>query len=120
MTATLCGYKQRGELANVCQKGDDEVPRCCRLNENHARATRSRNSKNAPEKRGSIKRLAPPKLELGDWPQPKPGQGEVLVRVRAYGLCGLRRNFYKTEGNGNMLYPGLTKFPTVIGYEFAG
>lgn len=61
-----------------------------------------------------------PKLELRDWPQPKPGPGEVLLRVRACGVCGSDVHFYETDGDGYMLYPGLTKFPTVIGHEFAG
>lgn len=69
---------------------------------------------------GRNKRLAPPKLELGDWPQPKPGPGEVLLRVRACGVCGSDVHFYETDGNWYMLYPSLTKFPTVIGHEFAG
>jgi threonine dehydrogenase-like Zn-dependent dehydrogenase len=61
-----------------------------------------------------------PKLELREIPEPKPGPGEVLLRVRACGICGSDVHFYETDKDGYMLYPGLTKFPTVIGHEFAG
>ncbi|MFN7139201.1 MAG: scyllo-inosose 3-dehydrogenase [Limisphaerales bacterium] len=61
-----------------------------------------------------------PKLTLQDIPDPKPGPGEVLLRVRACGICGSDVHFYETDSEGYMLYPGLTKFPTVIGHEFAG
>jgi hypothetical protein len=61
-----------------------------------------------------------PCLELQDVPQPKPGPGEVLLRVRACGICGSDVHFCETDGDDYMLYPGLTKFPMVIGHEFAG
>ncbi|MCR4391507.1 MAG: alcohol dehydrogenase catalytic domain-containing protein [Candidatus Acetothermia bacterium] len=61
-----------------------------------------------------------PKLELKEVEQPKPGPGEVLLRVRACGVCGSDVHFYETDQDDYMLYPGLTKFPTTIGHEFAG
>ncbi len=61
-----------------------------------------------------------PKLELTELDQPKVGPGEVLVRVRACGVCGSDMHFYETDQDGYILYPGLTKFPSVIGHEFAG
>ncbi len=61
-----------------------------------------------------------PQLEVKDVPDPRPGPGEVLLRVCACGICGSDVHFYETDTNGYMLYPGLTKFPTVIGHEFAG
>jgi len=61
-----------------------------------------------------------PRIELKEVDRPAPGPGEVLLRVRACGLCGSDVHFYETDADGYMPYPGLTKFPTVIGHEFAG
>ena len=61
-----------------------------------------------------------PRLELQEVPKPEPGPGWVLLRVRACGICGSDVHFYETDGDDYMLYPGLTKFPMVIGHEFAG
>lgn len=51
-------------------------------------------------------------LRLEDVPAPVPGEGEVLIRVGACGVCGsdLPRVFVK----------GTYRFPTVPGHEFAG
>jgi threonine dehydrogenase-like Zn-dependent dehydrogenase len=51
-----------------------------------------------------------------------PGLGakDVLIRPRACGVCGSDVHFYETDADGYMLYPGLTRFPVVIGHEFAG
>jgi threonine dehydrogenase-like Zn-dependent dehydrogenase len=61
-----------------------------------------------------------PKLEVSDWPDPTPGPQEVILEVRACGVCGSDLHFYETDENGYILYPGLTKFPTIPGHEFSG
>ena len=61
-----------------------------------------------------------PKLEVRDWPDPKPGPYDVLVKVMACGVCGSDMHFYETDKDGYILYPGLTKFPTILGHEFSG
>lgn len=61
-----------------------------------------------------------PKLEVRDWPDPKPGPQEVLLQVQACGVCGSDMHFYETDKDGYILYPGLTKFPTILGHEFTG
>ncbi len=61
-----------------------------------------------------------PKLQLKEIPQPEPGPGEVLLRVRACGVCGSDIHFYEHDPDDYILYPGLTKFPAVIGHEFSG
>ncbi len=61
-----------------------------------------------------------PKLEIKEMPQPKPGPGQALLRVRACGVCGSDIHFYETDSDDYMLYPGLTKFPAIIGHEFSG
>ncbi|MBC7255342.1 MAG: alcohol dehydrogenase catalytic domain-containing protein, partial [Chloroflexi bacterium] len=61
-----------------------------------------------------------PKLEVRDWPDPTPGPKEVVLEVRACGVCGSDVHFYETDQEGYILYPGLTKFPTILGHEFSG
>lgn len=52
------------------------------------------------------------KLEYKDIARPLPGRGEVLVRVRACGICGSDIPRAYNDGAHNM--------PLVIGHEFAG
>lgn len=61
-----------------------------------------------------------PKLEVRDWPDPKLGPKDVLIEVRACGVCGSDMHFYETDKEGYILYPGLTKFPSILGHEFSG
>jgi threonine dehydrogenase-like Zn-dependent dehydrogenase len=61
-----------------------------------------------------------PKLEVRDWPDPKPGPKDVVLQVQACGVCGSDMHFYETDKDGYILYPGLTKFPTILGHEFSG
>ncbi len=43
---------------------------------------------------------------------PRPGPGEVLIRIRACGVCGTDNSLYRGD------YPGA--YPVVIGHELAG
>lgn len=61
-----------------------------------------------------------PKVALDNVPEPALKANEVLLRPRACGVCGSDVHFYETDSQGYMLYPGLTKFPVVIGHEFSG
>ena len=61
-----------------------------------------------------------PKLEVRDWPDPKLGPKDVLIEVQACGVCGSDMHFYETDKEGYILYPGLTKFPSILGHEFSG
>ncbi len=61
-----------------------------------------------------------PKLEVKDVPIPKIAPDQVLVRVRACGVCGSDMHFYETDAQDYILYPGLTKFPAILGHEFSG
>lgn len=61
-----------------------------------------------------------PKLELKEIPDPTPGPKDVVLKVKACGVCGSDVHFYETDAENYMLYPGLTKFPCVIGHEFSG
>lgn len=61
-----------------------------------------------------------PKVRLADVPEPVLGPKDVRLRPRACGVCGSDVHFYETDRDGYMLYPGLTKFPVIIGHEFSG
>src|SRR3954465_12726547 len=53
-------------------------------------------------------------LEIQERPDPKPGRGEVLVRVKSAGI-----NFADLMARQGM-YPDAPKLPAVVGYELAG
>ncbi len=61
-----------------------------------------------------------PKIEVRTLDDPKPGPDDVIIRVNYCGVCGSDVHFYETDVAGYMLYPGLTKFPAVIGHELSG
>jgi len=61
-----------------------------------------------------------PTLEVRDWPDPTPGPRDVLLDIQACGVCGSDMHFYETDDQDYILYPGLTKFPTILGHEFSG
>jgi L-gulonate 5-dehydrogenase len=52
-------------------------------------------------------------LEIVEPAEPKTGSGELLVRVRAAGICGSDMHIYHGTNP-------LAKYPRVIGHEFAG
>lgn len=60
-----------------------------------------------------------PKLVVQEVETPKPGPDQVLLRVKNCGVCGSDIHFYETDEEGYILYPGLTKFPTILGHEFS-
>ena len=51
-------------------------------------------------------------IRYADWERPTPGEGEVLVRVRAAGICG--SDVPRVLANGAHFYP------VVLGHEFSG
>ena len=61
-----------------------------------------------------------PRLEVKEVPVPRIAPDQVLVRVRACGVCGSDMHFYETDDQNYVLYPGLTRFPVVLGHEFSG
>lgn len=61
-----------------------------------------------------------PKLEVKEVPDPTPGPKNVILKVKACGVCGSDVHFYETDKDNYILYPGLTKFPCIIGHEFSG
>jgi threonine dehydrogenase-like Zn-dependent dehydrogenase len=61
-----------------------------------------------------------PKLAVQSVPDPKPGPDDVLLKIKACGVCGSDIHFYEHDADDYILYPGLTKFPTTTGHEFSG
>src|SRR5437588_444374 len=61
-----------------------------------------------------------PRVRLADVKEPPLPAKDVRIRPRACGVCGSDVHFYETDEQGYIRYPGLTKFPVVIGHEFSG
>lgn len=61
-----------------------------------------------------------PELKVKDIPVPQIKPDEVLIKVKACGVCGSDMHFYETDKDDYILYPGLTKFPAALGHEFSG
>ena len=62
-----------------------------------------------------LTRTGPPGvLQVRDWPEPRPGPGEVRIAVRAAGI-----NFAEVMARRG-LYPDAPSLPAVLGYEVAG
>jgi len=55
-------------------------------------------------------------LRVDDVPQPKPGPGQVLVRMRAVGLCGSDVHYYTHGRIGDQVL----RKPMIVGHEGAG
>ena len=61
-----------------------------------------------------------PHIEIGHAPDPVPQADEVIIEVGAVGICGSDMHMYEAGNDGYMLYPGLTRFPNILGHEFSG
>ncbi len=61
-----------------------------------------------------------PKLEFQNIPMPEIKDDEVLIKVRACGICGSDVHMAQPDKDGYIYYPGLTAFPVVLGHEIAG
>lgn len=54
-------------------------------------------------------------IRIEELPQPKPGPGEVLLRIKAVGLCGSDLHYYKEGGIGDAKIIE----PLILGHEFS-
>ncbi|UCF63850.1 MAG: alcohol dehydrogenase catalytic domain-containing protein [bacterium] len=61
-----------------------------------------------------------PRIEIVEKEVPVPGPTEVLIEVKACGICGSDVHMMQTDKNGYIYYPGLTAFPCTLGHEFSG
>jgi scyllo-inosose 3-dehydrogenase len=61
-----------------------------------------------------------PRLEIREYDIPMPGPEQVLLEVKACGICGSDVHMAQADDNGYIYYPGLTGFPSILGHEFSG
>ena len=62
-----------------------------------------------------------PKIELIDLPKPKITQpDEVLIKIKACGVCGSDVHFIEAQEDWYILYPGHFRGDQVLGHEFCG
>jgi threonine dehydrogenase-like Zn-dependent dehydrogenase len=61
-----------------------------------------------------------PRVEIVESDIPTPGPREVLLEVKACGICGSDVHMAQKDDEGYMWYPGLTGFPAILGHEVAG
>ena len=61
-----------------------------------------------------------PRIEMREFDVPEPGDEEVLLEVKACGVCGSDVHMAQPDDEGYILYPGLTGFPAILGHEIAG
>ncbi len=61
-----------------------------------------------------------PHLATKDLPVPKVGPKDVLLKIKACGVCGSDIHMLETDKENYVLYPGLMKLPAVTGHEFSG
>jgi len=61
-----------------------------------------------------------PELEIVDKPKPKLGNTDVLIEVKACGICGSDVHMAQPDDEGYIFYPGLTAFPAILRHEFSG
>lgn len=57
--------------------------------------------------------LSPGKISIVDRPIPEPGDDEVLIRVKAVGICGSDTHIYHGKN-------AFATYPRVVGHEFVG
>lgn len=59
--------------------------------------------------------LGPEEIEIRDVPVPRPGEGELLLKIEAATTCGTDVKVFRRGGHPRML-----KAPTLFGHEMAG
>jgi 2-desacetyl-2-hydroxyethyl bacteriochlorophyllide A dehydrogenase len=60
------------------------------------------------------------KLELAQFPDPTPGPGEVVLDIKASGMCGSDLKFYRASGGASSLGLGKVSGPIIAGHEPCG
>ncbi|MFO7741221.1 MAG: scyllo-inosose 3-dehydrogenase [Anaerolineae bacterium] len=61
-----------------------------------------------------------PRIEIREYDIPQPGPEEVLIQVKACGICGSDVHMAQADEEGYIYYPGLTGFPCILGHELSG
>ena len=61
-----------------------------------------------------------PQVKIVEKNVPKPGPTEILIEVKACGICGSDVHMAQADEQDYIWYPGLTAFPCTLGHEFSG
>ena len=61
-----------------------------------------------------------PKLEISEIPIPAIEEDEVLIKVKACGICGSDTHCYENDDQGYIRFSGSVRLPVILGHEFAG
>jgi threonine dehydrogenase-like Zn-dependent dehydrogenase len=59
-------------------------------------------------------------LQILDFPDPTPGPGEVVLEIKASGMCGSDLKFYRAAGGASSLGLGALSGPVIAGHEPCG
>jgi D-arabinose 1-dehydrogenase-like Zn-dependent alcohol dehydrogenase len=59
-------------------------------------------------------------LEILDFPDPTPGPGEVVLEIKASGMCGSDLKFYRPTDGAASLGLGALSGPIIAGHEPCG
>ena len=59
-----------------------------------------------------------PRFVPTEIPDPSPGHGEVVMRVRACGVCGSDTHCYEHDADGYVLFSGPVRLPVTVGHEY--
>jgi 2-desacetyl-2-hydroxyethyl bacteriochlorophyllide A dehydrogenase len=60
------------------------------------------------------------KLELMEFPDPTPGPGEVVIEIKASGMCGSDLKYYRAVGGAAAMGLGELSGPIIAGHEPCG
>ncbi|MBS3762814.1 MAG: alcohol dehydrogenase catalytic domain-containing protein [Planctomycetes bacterium] len=60
--------------------------------------------------------VEPDRIEIQEQPEPTPGKNEVVIRVRAVGICGSDTHYFA----GMRDHEADTVYPFILGHEFSG
>src|SRR5512135_1716564 len=60
-----------------------------------------------------------PRFRPTELPDPVPGYGQALLRVRACGVCGSDTHCYLQDDDGYVLFSGPVRLPVTVGHEYA-
>jgi threonine dehydrogenase-like Zn-dependent dehydrogenase len=60
------------------------------------------------------------KLQLMEFPDPSPGPHDVVVEIKASGMCGSDLRFYRASGESSSLGLGKVSGPVIAGHEPCG